>query len=259
VISEGFVIGLDDTDAAGRPGTGALARALARHAAAEAWGEVDGVTRHDLLQSEKVRATDGNHAYALVLRSTRSALDLEDDIVDFVRTHAAPGSDPGLAIMSRHSDMPHVLAFGRRSQQEVMRLEWAQTFATEANVALRALGAGRRGAVGALAAAGLRAGGNDGRFIDLPGIREVEGRVTAGQIRERTAVQAVLDEAGEPLDRDDLVEAGSPCPARRASRASGSGCPSTRVPSRSPRGTSGRRGAPRTSLLPRPAERQPRE
>ncbi|MEX2372820.1 MAG: hypothetical protein WD800_03380, partial [Dehalococcoidia bacterium] len=71
---------------------------------------------------------------------------------------------------------------------------------------LRALGAKRRGVVGALAAAGLRAGGQDGRFIDLPAIREIDGRLTAGQIRERTGVEVILDQDGEPLDRDDPVE-----------------------------------------------------
>lgn len=205
MISEQFTLGIDDTDAPGGPGTGALARALAAHAEAEGWGQSEGVTRHALLRSAKVAATDGNYAYALVLSSQRSVLDLEDDVVAFVRAHAARGADPAVAVLSRHSDRPHVLAFGRRCQQEVMRLEWAQTFAVEANVSLRTLGEHRRGAIGALAAAGLRAGGGDGRFIDLAGIRAIEGRATAGAIRATTALQLILDEAGAPLDRDDVI------------------------------------------------------
>jgi hypothetical protein len=62
------------------------------------------------------------------------------------------------------------------------------------------------GSIGALAAAGLRGGGQDGRFIDLPGLREIAGQITAGLIRERTGVETILDEDGELLDRDDPVE-----------------------------------------------------
>ena len=206
MITEQFVIGIDDTDTPEGGGTGRLARDLAAHAEQAGWGESLGVTRHELARTEKVACTAQNFAYALVLATDRSILDLEDDVVDFLREHAERGADPGLAIMSRHSDMPHVLAFGRRAKSEVMRLEWAQTFSVEANVTLRSLGNERRGAIGALAAAGLRGGGNDGRFIDLRGIREVEGRITAGQLLERTRIDQVLDERDEPLDRDDLID-----------------------------------------------------
>ena len=206
MISEAFVIGIDDTDTAESGGTGGLVRRLAAQARAEGAGEPEGVTRHALWVSEKVSATRHNHCYALVLRSDRSVLDVEDFVVDFVRAEAQRDADPGIAILGRHADMPHVLAFGRRSQQELMRLDWAQTFSTEANVSLRALGRDRQGSIGALAAAGLRAGGGDGYFIDLDGQRELEGRVTASQIRERTPIEHVLNEDGEELDRDDPVE-----------------------------------------------------
>lgn len=206
MISEQFIIGIDDTDGAGCEGTGALVRALAAHVEAQGWGRSLGVTRHELMPSDKIAATSENFAYALAIETERSILDLEDDVVDFVRANASREADPGIAILSRHSDMPHILAFGRRAQTEVMRLEWALTFSTEANVSLRSLGNKRLGAIGALAAAGLRAGGGDGRFIDLATIREIEGVITAGQIRERLGIETVLDEDGEPLDRDDPVE-----------------------------------------------------
>ena len=207
MISEAFVVGIDDTDTAESGGTGGLVRRLAAHACAEGAGEPDGVTRHALWVSDKVSATKRNHCYALVLRSDRSVLDIEDFVVDFVRAEAERDADPGVAILGRHADMPHVLAFGRRSQQELMRLDWAQTFSTEANVSLRALGRDRQGSIGALAAAGLRAGGGDGYFIDLDGLRDLEGRVTAGQIRERTSIEHVLDEGtARNLTADDPVE-----------------------------------------------------
>lgn len=206
MITEQFIVGIDNTDGPGCEGTGALVRALAQAVESAGWGQSLGVTRHELLQSDKIQYTSENYCYALGIQSDRSILDLEDDLVDFVREHASRQADPGLAILSRHSDMDHILAFGRRCQEEVMRQDWALTFAQEGNVALRGLGAKRLGMTGALAAAGLRAGGRDGRFIDLPGVRDLPERITAGKIRELTGIEAILDQDGEPLDRDDMVE-----------------------------------------------------
>jgi hypothetical protein len=106
--------------------------------------------------------------------------------------------------------MPHVLAFGRRSQTEVMKLDDASTFSSESNVRLRALGGRRNGSIGALAACGLRAGGGDGRYEHLDGLRELGGRLTAGQMRLRVPdLTKILDEAtGEPMDRDDMIDTG---------------------------------------------------
>lgn len=207
VVSELFVIGVDDTDVDGGGGTGALARALADHLVAGGLGTSLGVTRHQLLDSAKLPITRQNLAYAIALEGDRSINDVEDEAVRFVRDHAERDADPGVAVMSRHSDMPHVLAFGRRCQLEVMKLADAERFAADANVRLRALGAKRSGSIGALGAAGLRAGGGDGRYVALRGLRDLAGRMTAGQIREATEVSNILDEdSGEELDRDDMID-----------------------------------------------------
>jgi len=207
VLTERFVVGVDDTDTADSGGTGGLVRALAAAFVEEGLGESLGVTLHQLLDSPKIAKTNVNAAFAVELQTAQSLDDLEDWLVAYVRRHAARGADPGVVVLSRHSDMPHVLAFGRRSQQEVMKLEDAGTFAAESNVRLRALGNKRLGSIGALAAAGLRAGGKDGRFIELRGLRDLEGRMTAGQIRTASEVQHILDEeSGEELDRDDTVD-----------------------------------------------------
>ncbi len=206
-VSELFVIGVDDTDADGSGGTGALARALVEHLVAGGLGTSLGVTRHELLHDAKLPITEHNLAYAIALEGGRSINDVEDEAVRFVRDHAERDADPGVAVMSRHSDMLHVLAFGRRCQKEVMKLADAERFSADANVRLRALGAKRIGTIGALAAAGLRAGGGDGRYVALRGLHDLAGRMTAGQIREASEIAKVFDEeSGEDLDRDDVVD-----------------------------------------------------
>jgi hypothetical protein len=211
VVSERFVIGIDDTnDDPEVNGTSKLARDWAKAVEEEGLGSCLGVTRHQLWESPKVPATSGNRALAVAIESERNVLDVEDHVVDFVRAHASSKANPGVGILSRHTDMPHALAFGRRAQQELLKLADAERYATEANVSLRGLGGNRMGMIGALAALGLHAGGKDGLFIELQGIRELEGRVTAGQIRVRTALEHVIDEdTGEELDRDDLVDTGN--------------------------------------------------
>lgn len=210
MISERFVVGLDDTDVEGSGGTGALARALADRFVEEGLGEQRGVTRHQLLDSPKVKRTTQNCAFAVELQTEKSLNEVEDWVVRFVRQGAERRADPGIAILSRHSDMPHVLAFGRRSQNEVMKLDDASTFSTESNVRLRALGGKRAGSIGALAAVGLRAGGGDGRYVYLAGLRDLQGRMTAGQMRIACPeLTKILDEStGEPMDRDDMIDTG---------------------------------------------------
>jgi tRNA(Ile2) C34 agmatinyltransferase TiaS len=210
VVSERFVIGIDDTDDENGRDTSTLARAWAAAIEDEGFGVTHGVTRHHLWPSPKVKATGQNRALAIAVETERTVLDLEDHVVDFVREHASSKANPAIGILSRHTDMPHALAWGRRAQQELLKLSDAERYATESNVLLRGLGGNRNGMIGALAAAGLHAGGKDGLFIQLAGIRELEGRVTAGQIRERTALEHVIDEdTGEELDRDDQVDTGN--------------------------------------------------
>lgn len=208
-LHERLVVGIDDTDVPDIGGTGKLGRMLVEQFEADGLGDARGVTRHQLLQHPKIPMTKRNSAMAVVLQSGRSLNDIEDWVVRFVRERSERGADPGVAILSRHSDMPHVLAFGRRCQQEVMRLDDADRFAAESNARLCALGDGRNGTIGALAAAGLRGGGGDGRYVGLRGIRELKGRLTAGEIRASTGIARVLDEETDrELDRDDVVDTG---------------------------------------------------
>lgn len=206
VISERFVIGIDDTDVPDGPGTSSLVRRLAEKVEVDGFGTSLGVTRHELLDSEKIPHTDRNLCYALAIDTGQDVLDVEDFVVDFVRAEASRDASPGMALLSRHSDMPHALAFGRRAQQEVLKLAEAERYASESNVLVRGLGGSRAGMIGALAAAGLRGGGKDGRYTDLRGIRAIAGRVTAGQIRAGSDLQHILNEDGEELDRDDPID-----------------------------------------------------
>jgi hypothetical protein len=76
------------------------------------------------------------------------------------------------------------------------------------------------GVIGALAAAGLRAGGDDGRFLWLPGLRGVQGVFRADQLRERLLLDAIETEQGRPVEAHERVDVGDwPRPLMRRGRS----------------------------------------
>ncbi len=166
-------IGLDDTDMPGSPGTGRLAREIAGRL-----GErfpLFGVTRHQLLQDPRVPMTARNSAAVIHLEADGAA-ELEEMawlVGRWVMERAAPGSDPGLCLAWQ---VPaSVMAFGRKAKETLVTLAEAHILADQAGLILRGLGGDGSGAVGALAAVGLAASGEDGRFILRGRLRELEG------------------------------------------------------------------------------------
>ena len=71
-----------------------------------------------------------------------------------------------------------VIAFGQAAAQRVVQKADALALAARASIALRELGGSGLGVIGALGSVGLRAGGNEGRFIDLPSPRH-NGRIVS--------------------------------------------------------------------------------
>jgi len=187
-------IGLDDTDVSGSPGTGHLARDLA------AWlGErfpVLGVTRHQLLQDPRVPMTSKNSAMAIHLR-VEGPIGLEGlgrVVARWAQASIAPGSNPGLCLAQGVPEA--VISFGRRAKETLVTQREARALADRAGLVLWGLGGSGGGVIGSLAAVGLAASGNDGRFTlygrlrELKGLQPVSVLLAAGVAR----VQAVTGE-----------------------------------------------------------------
>jgi hypothetical protein len=173
-------IGLDDTDMPGTPGTGRIARELATWLAEQF--PVFGVTRHQLLQHPQIPMTSKNSAAAIHLQADgrMSLEELATAVTARVRQNAAPGSDPGLCLAREVPDP--VVAFGRRAKQTVLSTGEAWALVPPSGLILRELGGSGRGVIGALAAVGLAASGNDGRFNLCGQTRELAGIVPAAAI-----------------------------------------------------------------------------
>jgi tRNA(Ile2) C34 agmatinyltransferase TiaS len=212
-------IGLDDTDTATSPGTGHLAREIASMLTSRF--PVLGITRHQLLFDPRVPMTAKNSANVVHLqidaprlRGNGNLARLVDEVADLVHAHAYPGSDPGLCLAI--APLSAVTEFGRRAKVALVTADEARAVVNNhQDLVLRALGGDGGGIIGALAAVGLAATGNDGRFTWVGSIRDVRGvqpvevilaaGVAAVQTLEGDAVRSGLVETGDKL-RPALID-----------------------------------------------------
>jgi len=185
-------IGLDDTDTPGAPGTGQLARELAAYLGLRY--PVYGVTRHQLSRDPHIPMTAKNSAAVVHLLMNEPERELIDEVVEWIAERAAPESEPGVCLAWAVPEQ--VTAFGRRAQQEIVTRKEALALAEGDGLLLRNLRENGRGIIGALAAVGLAATGNDGRFVLYRHLRDLRGVVSvASLLREGVArVQAVTGE-----------------------------------------------------------------
>jgi hypothetical protein len=197
-------IGLDDTDILTSPGTGHLARDIAAILATR-WSLI-GVTRHQLFFDPRVPMTAKNSANVIHLhpgkKSTPDLARLADEVADLLLARFQPGSDPGLCVAV---DPPAVISeYGRRTQTSLITAEEARTLADAHALILRPLGGDGGGIIGALAAVGLAATGNDGRFNWVGQARELRGAQPVEAILEAGIAQ--VQTTGGQVIKQGLVE-----------------------------------------------------
>jgi len=170
-----ILIGLDDTDNATSRGTGHLARRLSAELAARGLRPL-GVTRHQFLLDERIPYTSHNSGACVAVEGDGTAA--AAFAFDFVAAASADGSDPGVCVAEAGAVGHQAVAFGRDATRRIVEMEEAFDVARAAGLDLRELGGSGLGVIGALGSVALRAEGDEGRFIDLPGLRQLQPRVT---------------------------------------------------------------------------------
>jgi tRNA(Ile2) C34 agmatinyltransferase TiaS len=204
-------IGLDDTDNLDSRGTGHLARQIA--AALSAKYPVLGVTRHQLLVDPRVPCTKNNSCAAIGLEVNGRADPevLMEQVQALMLADYQPGSDPGLCVTE--AVPAAITAFGHRAQRELVTQAEARSLATAYGIPLVGLGGDHGGVIGALAAVGLAASREDGRYVlvgrsrELNGLQPISALLAAG-------ITAVQTPDGQPVT-DGLVQTDKLRPARR--------------------------------------------
>jgi len=196
-----LLIGLDDTDNLESRGTGHLARQLSAECARRGMAAL-GVTRHQFLIDPRIPYTSHNSGACVAVACDGGTAAAEFAFA-FVAERAAAGSDPGVCIADASNVPAAVLSLARDATRRVVEKEEALRAAAAAGLALRELGGTGLGVIGAVASVGLRAEGNEGRFIDLPGLRDLAARVCAEDLT-RLGVMLAYPEAG-PCPRPEDV------------------------------------------------------
>jgi hypothetical protein len=202
-------IAFDDTDNLESIGTGHLLEFVAQDVEKNGWGARSFITRHQLLVHPDVPYTSHNSSMCFSADLGEGCLEaLIAHASAFLEREGAPGSDPGLcvAVAERLAGIEDLVAFGRKAKEVVVTKSDAYGLAQRLGVHLSEHGGTGQGVVGALAAVGLRMGGNDGRVrghLELEG--DGNGAARVGQIRARSHVRSVRSLDGVVLPDDELV------------------------------------------------------
>jgi len=207
-------IGLDDTDILESRGTGQLARQIAATLAADY--AVLGVIRHQLLRDPRVPCTKNNSSAAIFLDGdpALSSAGLTERLRVMMLDDFQPGSDPGLCVAGLVPEA--VVEFGRRTQRELVTQAEARALAAAYTIPLLGLGGDEDGVIGALAAVGLAASGEDGRYVLIGRMRELAGLQPVSALLE-AGIAAVQTLDGQPVTTG-LVQTDKLRPARRRGR-----------------------------------------
>jgi tRNA(Ile2) C34 agmatinyltransferase TiaS len=203
-------IGLEDTDTLESRGTGHLARSIA--AALSDDFVLHGVTRHQLLLDPRVPFTKKNSSAAIILKDDHADLaQIAGVVQDMMLANLNVGSDPGLCV-SR--DVPLVIQeFGRKAKAHFIHQEEARDLAAAQGLILTGLAGDEGGVIGALAAVGLAASGDDGRYVQIGQIREMNGLLPVEALLESGLSRIQSTDGAQVLH--GLVEVTNLRPARR--------------------------------------------
>ncbi len=199
-------IGVDDTDVIGGPGTGRVARGMAEYLESLGLGRVKGVIRHQLLVDPRIHYTSHNSAKGIEFETSHPPQDLLQPCIRYLEENFQDGSDPGVCVCSPEQVTDELINYGQRAIIEVILKKDAISLASKNGIILSAVGGTGDGIIGALAAVALSVGGNDGRYVQLQGIREIGGLVTVSELLKTTAITAAIDEKGNVVGEQEIID-----------------------------------------------------
>jgi hypothetical protein len=125
------------------------------------------------------------------------------------------GSDPGLCV-ARDITAP-IVEYGRAAQRRLVTQEEARQLAKSHGLLLEGLGGTEDGVIGALAAVGLVACGEDGRYVQIGQSRELCGLQPVSAL-QAAGIAAVRTVDGQTVT-DGVVQSDKLRPARRGGQA----------------------------------------
>jgi hypothetical protein len=185
-------VAIDDTDNLESKGTGFRARELAALLQQNRCGQIIGVTRHQLFVHTNIPFTSHNSSACITMESSLEEVDRIIELsAAYLLENAAEGSDAGLCVCPEDNICDELKEYAIRAKHEVLTMEMAKDLAKKYSIFLEGYTGTRQGIIGSLAAVGLHAGGNDGRFLLTKGMREIFGTYSVEEILKITGVDVI--------------------------------------------------------------------
>ncbi len=207
-----IIVSIDDTDNIDSDwGTGELAAQISQTMEERGWGKSYGVTRHQLLVHPDIPYTSHNSSMCFAAELDEPCLNgLINYASDFLSRESAEGSDPGLcvAVPEQISKPGPLLDFGRRAKETILSKQEAYNLALQLGIHLSEHGGDGQGVIGALAGAGLRISGNDGRLRGKLKVETADGMISVRDIISQTCVDVVRGLDGTALNDDEPIRLG---------------------------------------------------
>lgn len=208
-----ILVSIDDTDDIDSRGTGEIAEVLAQVLAGGGLASCGRVTRHQLLIHPDIAYTSHNSSMCFPAEIDETSL--ETVIRWCQQTLAAESvatSDPGLCVaaVERLREPEALVAYGRDAKRRVFTKDDAYRTAAHLGAHLSEHGGTGLGVIGALAGAGLRLSGEDGRFRGKFTLPSRDGVTRVEDVAEH-GVDSVQTPDGRVLDDDELIAVGCEC------------------------------------------------
>lgn len=212
-----ILVAIDDTDTMKTDGvdvmgTGELADSISKNIEDRGWGRCAPITRHQLLIHPDIPYTSHNSSMCFEADIDKSCLyTLIEFASEFLQRESAPDADPGLcvAVADRITRPGWLLSFGYMAKNAVLTKQQAYDLAGVLGIHLSEHGGTGQGVIGALAGAGLRFGGNDGRFKGKLKLKTENNLIRVGDICSQGKVDMVKClENGIVLQDNELVALG---------------------------------------------------
>jgi hypothetical protein len=203
---------IDDTDSIDSDwGTGELAARIVENLEACGWGKAYGITRHQLFIHPDIPYTSHNSSMCFAADINETYLDeLINYAAGFLSKESAAGSDPGLciAVPEKLKNPETLIAFGYKVKEKVVTKEEAYSLAQQLGIHLSEHGGTGQGVIGALAGAGLRLSGNDGRLKGKLKLKSENGVISVADILSQSQVDIVRSLEGVVLADNVLIRLG---------------------------------------------------
>lgn len=208
-MSDRWLVCIDDTDNEESIGTGRLARWLGDHLLERGLLEDEpSATRHQLLVHSDIPYTSHNSSACIEAWSASEGAALFEAARGYLEQNWHEGANPGLCVIRADAVPPALVEIGREAQREVLDLDAFDERIRDLDLAVWSSGETGQGRIGACSGAALRSTGEDGRFIGLRGIRDLDGRLRVGEICARSGVDEVRTDGGDTLDEEAVIDTG---------------------------------------------------